>query len=340
MSDLARKSLPNVVRRNSFARPQALRQRFLGRGLAAAIRRNTGLRVISLVLAIGLWLFVNAGERNAQQAFNVPISYRGLPPHFVIAEPHPTTVSIEVSGPRTLLSLIQPNRLTLKLNLAGAAVGQMTFKIGPDSFNVLRKTTVISVAPSQIVLDLDRIVVRTVPVRIVTSGAAAGGYHVTSIDVTPRMATIKGPSKQIGQIAEVASETIDVDRATANLSREVSLVQPAGATRIDPPEVAAAIAVSEVVADKEFRAVPVQVFNSGYTFKVQPEQINLTLRGPVLRLAQIDLTNAVAIDADGMAPGNYAVPVQVDLPEGVELVHQSADRVRLRVFRHPRSAPG
>jgi YbbR domain-containing protein len=340
MSDPARKSLPEIGGRDSFTRPQALKERYLGRGLPTAIRRNAGLRLISLALAIGLWLFVNAGEHNAQQAFNVPISYRGLPPHFVIAEPHPESVSIEVSGPRTLLSLIQPNRLTLRLNLAGAEVGQMTFKIGPDSFNVLRKTTVISVAPSQIVLDLDRIIARTVPVRIVTSGAAAGGYHVTSVDVSPRMATIKGPSKQIAQIEEVASETINLDGATANLSREAPLVAPAGATRIDPPEVAVAIAVSEVVADKEFRAVPVQVLNSGYTFKVQPEQINLTLRGPALRLAQINLTNAVAIDADGMTPGSYAVPVQVDLPEGVELVHQSADKVRLRVFRHPRGAPG
>ncbi|HLW72367.1 MAG TPA: CdaR family protein [Candidatus Binataceae bacterium] len=339
MSNPARKSLPDVAR-DGFTRPLALRDRYLGRGLGTAIRRNTGLRVISLMMAIGLWLFVNAGERNAQQSFTVPISYRGLPPHFMIADPHPTSVSIEVSGPRTLLSLIQPNRLTLRLNLAGAGVGQMMFKIGPDSFNVLRKTTVVSVSPSQIVLDLDRMVMRSVPVRIVTSGTVADGYHVTSVDVNPRTATVKGPSKQIAQIAEVASEAIDLGGATGNLSREVPLEVPAGATRIDPPEAAVAITVSEVIADKEFRSVPVRVRNCGYTWKVQPEQINVTLRGPVLRLAQIDLTNAVAIDAGGMAPGIYAVPLQVELPEGVELVHQSADKVRLRVFRHPRSAPG
>jgi YbbR domain-containing protein len=340
VSEPARKSPPDDKGRASLIRSRKLNERYTRRGLAAAIRRNAGLRLLSIVLAIGLWLFVNAGERNAQQSFTVPISYRGLRPHFVIADPHPESVSIEVSGPRTLLSLIAPNRLTLKLNLAGAGVGQMLFKIGPDSFNVLRKTTVVSVSPSQIVLEIDHIVPRSVPVHLVLNGAVADGYHVTSIDVNPRMVMIKGPSKQIARIQEIASEAIDLDGATGNLSREVPLDVPVGATRVDPSEVAAAIAVSESIANKEFRAVPVQVRNSGYTWKVQPGQLNVTLRGPVLRLAQVNLANAVVIDADGMTPGNYAVPVRVELPEGVELVHQSAEKVRLTVFRHLRSAPG
>jgi YbbR domain-containing protein len=308
--------------------------------LAAALRRNPGLRLLSIGLAIGLWLFVNAGERNAQQTFTVPISYRNLPPHFVIVGSRPESVTIEVSGPRTLLSLIAPNRLTLKLDLAHAAVGQMTLKVGPDNFNVLRKTAVVSVSPSQIVLDLDKIITRSVPVRLTTNGAAAEGYHVTATSVNPPEAIIKGPSRQIGRIDVIETDAIDLGDATGDLSREVALLAPAGVTRIEPATVAAVIDVGEIVADKEFRSVPIQVNNSVYRWRLEPTHVDLKLRGPLLLLAHLDLSSAVAVDADGVLPGRYDVPVQVDLPDGVELVHQSAESVKLIVLRPRGGARG
>src|SRR5258708_15859623 len=70
------------------------------------LRRNLGLRLISLGLALSLWFFVNAGQRGSLQSFSVPVNYRDLPPHFLIVNHHPDSVKIEVSGPRTLLSFI------------------------------------------------------------------------------------------------------------------------------------------------------------------------------------------------------------------------------------------
>jgi YbbR domain-containing protein len=317
----------------SRIRPVALTERYLGDGLWSAIRRNLGLRVISLVLALGLWLFVNAGQHISQQAFTVPIGYRGLPPHFVIGGLHPDSVNIQVSGPRTLLSLIEPSRLALRLDLSGVSVGQSSFKVGPENFNVPRQTTVTSISPSQIVLDIDKIVTRDVPVRLVTTGAVADGYQVASKTVNPHAVRIRGRSKVLAHIEQVETEAVDLTGATTDLSRIAPLVLPEGATRVDPSEVAVDLTVSEVIANKEFLAVPIQVHNSGYPSIVLPGHVNLKVRGPVLTLARINLADTVSIDADGMMPGSYTVPVQLTLPEGIELVHQSAERVRLSLFR-------
>jgi len=40
---------------------------------------DIGLRVLAVVLAIGLWIFVNAGERGSVEPLTVPISYSSLP---------------------------------------------------------------------------------------------------------------------------------------------------------------------------------------------------------------------------------------------------------------------
>ena len=86
----------------------------LGALLLQRVRRNLGVRAIALLLAIGLWFFVNAGQRGALAPMRVPISYRGLPAGLVIVNQRPDFVQIEVRGPRTLLSLLDPDRMVLR----------------------------------------------------------------------------------------------------------------------------------------------------------------------------------------------------------------------------------
>src|ERR1700693_2081014 len=119
--------------------------------VAQALERDMGLRLISLMLAVGLWIFVNAGQRGALETFQGPVSYRDLPPGFVLTNSHPDFVRIQVSGTRTLLSIIEPARSRLRLDLTCVGIGQASFKIGPGSFPVPRHTEVTSVLPSQIV---------------------------------------------------------------------------------------------------------------------------------------------------------------------------------------------
>src|SRR5271163_3723255 len=95
---------------------------------------DIGLRIFAVALAIGLWIFVNAGERGSVEQLTVPISYRSLPQGMVIVNHPPTEVKIEVTGPRTLLSLLDPQRLTPKIDPATLAPGQSEIKIFPAMF--------------------------------------------------------------------------------------------------------------------------------------------------------------------------------------------------------------
>ena len=62
-------------------------------------------------------------------------------------------------------------------------------------FNVPRQTDVTRISPSQIVLDIDRIVERQVPMRCDHPGAAAAGYRVDVGEREPAAATVRGPSR-------------------------------------------------------------------------------------------------------------------------------------------------
>jgi YbbR domain-containing protein len=318
----------------------ALERRRLETFIKSGLRRNMSLRIISLALAVALWIFVNSGQRGSAQSFIVPIAYRGLPPHFIITNSHPQNVNIQVVGPETLLSLIDPSRLAVKLDLSGVGVGQASFRIGADAFNVPRQTTVTTIAPSQIVLDIDRIIVRDTPIHPVLRGKTGRGYRVASVEVQPKTVKLRGPSKTVAQIDQIETEPVDLDDAIGSFARTVALPAPAQDLRVDPPEVTANVSIGPIESVRDFRAVPITVKNADYPCTVEPAKINLTLRGPMLALEQLNLTESVAVDADGLTPGDYYLPVAVSVPDGMQLVHQSAEKVRLRIVREKRTARG
>jgi len=295
------------------------------------LERDMALRLISLTLAIGLWIFVNAGQHGALESFQVPVSYRDLPPGFILTNPHPEFIKIQVSGPRTLLSIIDPARLTLRLDLTGVGIGQASFKISTDAFPVPRHTEVTSVVPSQIVLDIDKNVSVNVPVHLVVTGVAGDGYNVASTEVTPVNVTIHGPSRVVSHVDQVDTEPLSVDGLTADLSRTVDLMAPSDTARLEPDEVTATVTVAQNIVNKEFRNVPINVRDTELKFHLDARRVNLLLRGPQLTLASIVLKDAAYIEAAGFAPGSYSVPVQVNLPDGVALVRQTPEKVRIRM---------
>jgi len=319
--------VPGVSRRSGPYSLATLRDR---------ARRNMGLRIISVALAIGLWVFVNAGQHESLKQFTVPIVYRGLPAGFVIVNQHPELVTIQVSGPRTLLSLIDPNRIALRLDLAGVSIGQASFKIGPDAFAVPRQTSVQSILPSQIVLDIDHLATRNVPAHLTTSGKIAEGYRLAVTEITPATVTLRGPSKELARIDAVDTEPMDVRGLTASVSSVLGITVPAGKIRVDPEEVTVRVAVASVVGYREFRGVAIAVRDSDWRYKVEPSRAAVTVRGPQPDLAKLDLSNAVYAEAAGMSPGLHTLAVQVNLPDGIELVRQAPTKVRVRMYNERR----
>ncbi len=293
---------------------------------------DIGMRIFAVALAIGLWIFVNAGERGSVEPLTVPISYRSLPQGMVIVNHPPAFVKIEVTGPRTLLSLLDPERLTLRIDLRGVAAGQSEFKVYPAMFNVERNTAVTSISPDQLALDVDRLVTRDVPVHLAVQGKVEPGYTITSVDVTPPTVTIAGPSRFIAPLTSVSTEPFDLKGLTSGTGRSVDIVAPNPALGFSTGHVDARVNVAEAIADREFRAVDVEVRGSGFKYRVEPKQATLTIRGPAVKLAGLAPKGLAYVDAKGVAPGSHELPLQVTLPDAMQLVRHSPDKVRLRIY--------
>ena len=303
--------------------------------------RNLGLRVLAVLIAMGLWIFVNAGQHEAQTNLLVPVEYRGLPSGLMLVNRRPDFVSVSISGPRTLLSLLDPSRLAVPIDLRGITPGQNEFKIAPDMFRIPRQTTIDRILPSQITLDVDQIATRELPVRLSISGQVAGGLAIGSIELKPPVVSVTGPSRALGNLDAIDTMPFDVQAATEPVSRYVQLADVGNLIKIPNNWVLATVKLQDVVSEREFHDIQIAVRNADYKFMVHPPHVSLTVRGPQKSLTGLVLDDgAVYVDARDLGAGWYETPVQVDLPKGLEVVHQSPDKVKLRVYKAKLEAKG
>lgn len=305
--------------------------------LRKRMRRNAGLRAIAFLLAIGLWMFVNAGQRNAVVTLAVPVSYRSLPAGFVIINHPPDFVKIEVAGSRTLLSLLDPERLTLRLDLTGVPVGHSDFKIGPNLFAVPPRTTVTRVTPDEAQIDIDRVISRELPVHLNVTGPVAQGYQINSIELQPATVSVSGPSRFVAPLLRAETDPFDVRGADADLERVVGIQDPGADVRLAAVRVLAKVDVGQEIVSREFRDVGVEVRDTDFKSRVEPETATITVRGPIQKLATLDPNGIVFVDAQGGEPGLLVLPLEVDLPDGMQLVKQEPAKVKLRIYHQKRA---
>ncbi len=300
--------------------------------LPDVVTRNAGLRAIALGLAIGLWMFVNAGQHEAQISLDVPVSYRGMPRDTMIVNQPPDFVQLQISGPRTLLSLLDPGRLELRLDLAGVNPGQVSFRLNPEMFNVPRQTNVTQISPSQIVLDVDRIAVRDVPVHLDVVGPVEKGFTIGAIELSPPTIAVRGPGREVSRLQRIDTEPFDVKGLTGEVNSAVSLVMPPDSVKLSAREVEARVKFDEVLGEREFRTVEVKVRAPDHKFRLYTQGVNVTVHGPVRKLSSLSLAGMVYVDAKGQQPGTYELPVRVELPDGFQVVRATPDKVRLRIL--------
>ena len=83
--------------------------------------------------------------------------------------------------------------------------------------------------------------------------------------------------------------------------------------------------------------MPVEVRDTDFKFRLSPQKATITVRGPAARLDGLDPKGMVYVDAKGGDPGAHDLPLQVELPDGMQLVKQSPDHVKLRIYKVKRT---
>ena len=200
--------------------------------MKALIRRwvlhNFWLKVLSLVLATGLWLAISPDQEPAEVAIRVPIEFQHVPPHLEINSVTIPEAQIRVRGPERLVRDLRSTDIQAELDLADAKPGDRTFDLTAQQIHHQRDLHVIQVVPGQVHLSFDTLLTRTVQIHPRVIGTVVAGGHVSKILVDPETVTITGPQHHVELVDAASTDPVDAS-GTANLTTFVTNVYIADA---------------------------------------------------------------------------------------------------------------
>lgn len=187
------------------------------------LTENWTLKLISLVFAILLWMFI-MGERRLEVGFRVPLELQNIPQGLMVANEVPSLVDVRISGPRTLLMKVSPNDISIVVDLTDLRPGLTTFKRLEERLNLPNGLRVTRLSPSFIDLKLERIKEKKVPIQIELSGDPLSGFQVESVRAVPARVTVAGAETELKGVSEVTTEEIDLTGVNESFSVIVPLV--------------------------------------------------------------------------------------------------------------------
>ncbi len=291
---------------------------------------DLGAWVIAFAVAIGLWLFVNTGERVSERTIRVRLEARNLPLGLMVTNRIPEHAEVRVSGPGMILSGIEPRRLRVPLDLSGVRAGVATFALGPQMFHLPRKVEVLRVTPAQISFHVERSTRRTLPVRLERQGEVEEGGALGTIEIVPEKVEVVGPATQVDGLRAVTTAPLDLGTLSVGANEvPIPLSEPGDLLQVAPKEVLARIQVVALPVQRELRGVEVAIRGEHAGWTIEPRQVDVVLRGAPRRLEALDLAaDSVYVQIQGGA-GTGRSRVMVDLPDGIELVRVEPEDVAL-----------
>lgn len=170
--------------------------------------RNIGLKLLSLGIAVLLWLAV-AREPMEQVLITVPIEFTHAPANLEISSESIPQVHVREQGPAGVVHNLGPAEVHAVIDLSSATPGEHTYDLLPSKIRAPRDVETVQVIPSQFRLSFDKPAAKTVQVEPRVIGSTAPGFRLAQVTVDPATVHIAGPQKRVDDIDTVITDPVD-----------------------------------------------------------------------------------------------------------------------------------
>ncbi|MFW5713764.1 MAG: YbbR-like domain-containing protein [Brevefilum sp.] len=189
------------------------------------IIRNLPSLLTALIFAIAVWIFaVTQTDPTETRNYPRPLEMEviGLASELTIVNDIPNQVNLSLRAPTSILNRLEndANLIEVTLDLSGLEAG--VHNLSPQVNINLSPVEVVSINPSSVFVNLDAIVTRTFPIRILTVGNPAIGFENGEPELGEENVTVSGPQSKVDSVEEVMGEISIVD-AAENIQRTVNL---------------------------------------------------------------------------------------------------------------------
>ena len=293
--------------------------------LRGMVQHNLPIKIAALIVAVVLWLYVMNDQNPAiDGSYQVPVTIENAPEGYQLGS-DTDKVTIRVRGPRSLFVSADASDFHARVNLADFVEGERAYTVEtsiPYGFDL------VNLSPDKIMINLDRMVEKTLKASLTISGTPATGYTVDQVIPEDEAVKVQGPRSLVDQVVHVAGH-INLSGQSRDDVAQVTLV----ALNTDGREVAGVTLVpsSTAVTVKLARGLTRKVV------EVQPHPRsdlapNLKLEGVTVTPARIEIagTEDVISKISVIGTEEFSLAdvratekreVRLQLPEGVTVTN-------------------
>lgn len=178
--------------------------------------------VVALVAAILLWYGL-AGQQNQNisvRGVKAALTLVNMPRELVLMSSVPDTISLQLRGPLNR-SLGATAGLEVYLDLAESRPGTSSYTITAAGIPLPTDVEVVSIEPSAITLELERLVSGNIPLIPVVEGVPAPGFITGEVRISPAQVNIQGPESRVAALEVIETTPISVEGATGQTESTV-----------------------------------------------------------------------------------------------------------------------
>ncbi|MCI0393395.1 MAG: hypothetical protein L0332_15145 [Chloroflexi bacterium] len=288
---------------------------------------NLATLLSALALALIIWaVAVRASDPVETQLLQIDVVEVGRPADAQLGNRLPETAQITIQGPSSALEDVSPADFTAVIDLSEVPFGESEVELQIQGGH--ERVEVVSKFPETVLVRLEQIVTRDIPVILETRGEAARGHRAGEERVEPGAIQVTGLASRVNQLAEArvvvsldgAREDVSILRRPTFYDLQGNVASVVGLT-VNPEEVEVIVPVEELAgfAEKPISVNWVGEPAQGYRLlnvNVEPNSIQVT--GPPATLDSLRVETE-PVDISGLTE-SATLPVTLDLPPGVSLV--------------------
>lgn len=299
--------------------------------------KNIDIKLLSLFLAIILWLYIAGGENPTVENFiDVSLTQTNLGEGLVIKE-FPTNVSVGIKGPKNIINNISSHQINGIVNfseISKEGLYKLKVEVAPP-----KKTQITRIIPSEIKIEIEKVLTKEIEIEYSLIGVPEKGYSLTNEpQFNPSKVKLIGAQSVLENTKQIIC-AIDISGIKEDLSKklQVKAIDLNGneikEVKIEPDIVEVSIFLTRGYPEKQLTVKPKIIGKPApgyYISEILSNPDEIKIFGNYSKISNIEFLETIPIDVNGITK-TLSVKVPPDLEEGLNIVEGEVELIEVTI---------
>ncbi|MBR5288368.1 MAG: hypothetical protein IKU34_07230 [Clostridia bacterium] len=240
--------------------------------------------------------------------------------------------SLSISGPQSIVSTIA--RVVARADLSQMSAERMSDRISvPIELQTTSGEVIVSdkvqvtnqsVITDTVIVEVELLPIREIPLALdaFVTGEPAQGYELYAVEPAQTHLSVSAKQEVLDALEYLTTDNpLNISGATQDVAGMIRLKRPTGIENGVPYDVSVTAKIREKVIERTFRSVNVEVMgvDEAMSATLDKKQQTVQLSGGYGFISALEKDEIrLFVDAAGLAPGEYTLPVQIDIDNAPE----------------------